>query len=293
LAVVVVAEPVLGEEVNAPRSHAPEGCSSSEKVDLNREATFSKPSNQEDAYDRAVRRGVIDALQQVGGAEIARSSQTATTTTRSSVDQERREHLVVRSGGRVTGWRILSEEVRLDENGVGGIVHLELRVSVCVDPETSPALVIAIGRVDIASQFVASEIRTRLAEVIATYGNFDVRGELPSKTYHDIRIQLEQSVEVEQIDNSDKAAILRNFGASEMLQEEALRFQLVTVTTTARAVRFVDEASILHTAERRRRIPLDASSASAIDDLLIETSALAAENVGERLESGALDYSAR
>ena len=78
-----------------------------------------------------------------------------------------------------------------------------------------------------------------------------------------------------------------------MLDEAALRFQLVSVTTTARAVRFVDEASILQTVERRRRIPLDAPPASTIDDLLLETSAMAAANVGERLGAGALDYSAR
>lgn len=285
--------PVRGEEAPTRGPQAPEGCASSEQVDLRREATFSNLSNQEDAHERAVRRAVIDALQQIGGADIARSSQTATTSTRSTVERERREHLVVRSGGRVTDWRILSEEVHHDENGVGGMVRLELRVSVCVDPAAPPALVIAIDRGEVASPSVASEIRVRLAEAIATYGNFDVRRELPSEIYHDIRVELDQSVEIREVDNSDKAAILQNFGASEMLDEAALRFQLVSVTTTARAVRFVDEASILQTVERRRRIPLDARPASTIDDLLLETSAMAAANVGERLGAGALDYSAR
>lgn len=269
------------------------GCDAPEVVDLYSESHYLRPSEREAARYAAIRNGVVDALQRAAGAEVARGTQTATTSSLTSVERETRDHLVIRSGGRVLGWDIIDEEDRTVESIDGTTITVRLQVEVCPAMGEPQSLVVAIGEPTGISPDLSSVIRARLAEGFEASDALAVVRDAPIDTYHDLRIELDHVVEVQNVDHSENVAILGRFQGTNMFDEGALRFQLVTVTATLSAVRFVDRRTISETVERRRRVALDASPDSAIAELLIETASLASAPLIDKLDSGALDYARR
>lgn len=268
-------------------------CDTPEVVELRSEAFFSVPSDRETAREAAIRDGVVDALQRAAGAEIARGSQTATTSSLNSVERETRDHLVIRSGGRVLGWEVIDEAERTIGDMDGTNIVLSLRVEVCPSVDEPQPLVVAVAEPDDISVDLSTALRARLAERFEESDALAVVRDAPIDTYHDLRIELDHTVEVRNVDNSENAAILGRFQNPQMIDDGALRFQLVSVTVTLSAVRFVDRRTISETIERRRRVPLDASPTKAIAELLDEAVSLASAPLVDDLESGALDYSRR
>lgn len=265
-------------------------CDAPELVELESEAFFSRPSERGLARQAAIRNGVVDALQRAAGADIARGAQTATTSSLSSVERETREHLVIRSGGRVLGWEVVDEEVRAVEGMDGATVVVGLRIDVCPSMEKPAPLVLAIGdAIDLPAE-VSSILRTLLAETFSVSEALDVVRDVPRDSYHDLRIEIDHSSEVREVDNTDRAAVLSRFRNPEMLDESALRYQLVSVTVSLSAVRFVDRQTISHTVERRSRLPLGMPTDEAIADLVLEAATLAALPIFDDLDGGALDY---
>jgi len=265
-------------------------CNATETVELQRTVRFSEPSERVYARRSAIRLAVVDALQQAAGADISRSSQTTTTSSRTAIERETREHLVVRSGGRVTGWEVTNEQIITDTDDDGRLLRVTLRVDVCPSPDAVARLVVSIADPVPLASGISQEIRARLAEFYSYYDNLTVVRKRPQDTFHDVRIEFDHTVAIEDRDNSDKADTLKKFGGSDLLDDRALRFQLVTVTTTAKAVRFVDEVTSSQTVERRRRIPFDAPTEEAVQDLILEASMMAGRAVGEKLGAGDLDY---
>jgi len=268
-------------------------CEASAVVELYSEFHFSHPSEREAARQAAIRHGVVDALQRAAGAEIARGTQTATTSSLTSVERETRDHLVIRSGGRVLGWEVIDEEDRAVEGMDGSTIFVGLRVEVCPAMDEPQPLVVAIGEPADISPDLSGVIRARLAERFEASDALVVVRDAPIDTYHDLRIELDHVAEVRNVDHSENLAILGRFRAPEMIDEGALRFQLVSVTATLSAVRFVDRRTISETVERRRRVGLDASPDNAIAELLVEAASLASTPLIDKLGSGALDYSRR
>ena len=268
-------------------------CDAPELVELESEAFFSKPSERGLARQAAIRNGVVDALQRAAGADIARGAQTATTSSLSSVERETREHLVIRSGGRILGWEVIDEEVRAVEGMDGATIIVSLRIDVCPSMDEPAPLVLAIGEaIDLPAE-VSSILRTRLAEAFSVSKALDVVRDVPRDSYHDLRVEIAHASDVREVDNTDNAAILSRFRNPEMLDESALRYQLVSVTVTLSAVRFVDRQTISQTVERRGRVPLGMPTDEAIGDLVLEAATLAAPPVFDELDAGALDYARR
>ncbi|ANB01765.1 hypothetical protein ECTOBSL9_0951 [Ectothiorhodospira sp. BSL-9] len=268
-------------------------CDAPEVVELSSESDFSDSSGREAARQAAIRNGVVDALQRAAGAEIARSAQTATTSSLTSLDRETRDHLVIRSGGRVLGWQVIDEEDRTLDGMEGTTIVVHLHVKVCPSMQEPQALVVAIGEPVGIPADLSGVIRARLAQMFEASDSLAVVREAPVDTYHDLRIELDHAVEVRNVDHSEKAAILGRFRDPEMIDEGALRFQLVSVTTTLSAVRFVDRRTISETIERRRRVALDVSPDNAIAELLVEGATLASTLLIDQLDAGALDYARR
>ena len=268
-------------------------CEAPDVVELSSESHFSRVSEREGARQTAIRHGVVDALQRAAGAEIARGTQTATTSSLTSVERETRDHLVIRSAGRVQGWNIIDEEDRAVEGMDGATIVIRLRVEVCPVIDKPQPLVVAIGEPAGISPDLSSVIRARLAERFEASDALVVVRDAPIDTYHDLRVELDHVVGVRNVDHSDNVAILGRFRDPEMIDEGALRFQLVSVTVTLSAVRFVDRRTISETLERRRRVALDGSPDNAIAELLVEAASLASMPLIDKLGSGALDYSRR
>lgn len=280
--------------IGATVSAAPAGaCDTPEVVELRSESFFSVPSDRETAREAAIRDGVVDALQRAAGAEIARGSQTATTSSLNSVERETRDHLVIRSGGRVLGWEVIDEAEHSTGGMDGANIILSLRVEVCPSLDKPQPLVVAIAEPDNVSVDFSTALRARLAERFEESDALAIVRDAPIDSYHDLRIELDHTVEVRNIDNSENAAILGRFQNPQMIGDGALRFQLVSVTATLSALRFVDLRTISETIERRRRVPLDASPEKAIAELLSEAAFLASGPLVDKLDSGALDYSRR
>lgn len=265
-------------------------CDAPDIVELSSESHFSRPSERETARHEAIRYGVVDALQQAAGAEIARGTQTATTSSLTSVERETRDHLVIRSGGRVLGWEVIDEEDRTLDGMEGTAIVVRLHVEVCPSMAEPQPLVVAIGEPAGISAGLSAVVRAHLAESFEASDALAVVRDVPMDTYHDLRIELAHAVKVRNVDLSENAAILGRFRDPEMIDEAALRYQLVSVTATVSAVRFVDRRTISETVERRRRVALDASPDSAIAELLVEAASLASATLIDDLDAGALDY---
>ena len=268
-------------------------CDAPEMVELYSESHFSKPAEREAARQAAIRQGVVDALQRAAGAEIARGAQTATTSSLTSIEREIRDHLVIRSGGRVLGWEVVAEEDRSVEGVPGTTVTVRLSVEVCPSTAGPQPLVVAIGEPIGVSAELAGVIRAQLAERFEASNALAVVRDVPLDSYHDLRIELDHAMSVQDVDNSENAAILGRFRDLAMIDERALRFQLVSVTATLSAVRFVDLRTISQTIERQRRIALDAPADEAVAELLVEAAFLASKPLIAELDSGALDYAQR
>ena len=190
----------------------------------------------------------------------------------------------------MTGWEVTNEQIITDTDDDGRLLRVTLRVDVCPSPDAVARLVVSIADPVPLASGISQEIRARLAEFYSYYDNLTVVRKRPQDTFHDVRIEFDHTVAIEDRDNSDKADTLKKFGGSDLLDDRALRFQLVTVTTTAKAVRFVDEVTSSQTVERRRRIPFDAPTEEAVQDLILEASMMAGRAVGEKLGAGDLDY---
>lgn len=268
-------------------------CEAPVLVELSGEAFFSHPSERDHARQSAIRHGVVDALQRAAGAEIARGSQVATTSTLSSIERETSEHIVIRSGGRVMGWEVTGEERREIEGMDSAALVVTLKVEVCPSMDRPAPLVLAIGSIADASPELDAVLRARLAEAFAGSEALQVVRDLPRDAYHDLRIELDHTAERREIDNTDNAAILSRFRNPEILDESALRYQLVTVSVTLSAVRFVDRQTISYSIQRRGRLPPDAPTEAMVAALLSEAALLAAAPVLDALDGGALDYARR
>jgi len=282
----LTAAPAAAEKPDSP---APT-CGSPQTVELQRSVRFSESSERGYARQSAIRLAVVDALQQATGADISRSTQTATTSSSTAIERKTREHLVVRSGGRVIGWEVTGEETSTDADGDGRLLRVALRVEVCASPDKAVQLVVAIADARPSASGVSREVRARLAEAYAGQNYLRVTRNKPQDAFHDVRIEFDHTIVIEEVDNSDKADTLKKFGGLDLLDEAALHFQLVTVTTTARAVRFVDETTISDTVERRRRVSIDAPTAGAVRHLLVEASVMAGHQIGAKLGAGELVY---
>lgn len=268
-------------------------CDAPKLVEVHGESHFSEAFERGRAREAAIREGVVDALQRAAGAEVARGTQTATTSSLTSLERETRDHLVIRSGGRVLGWELIEEEEQ-NVQGMDGItIVVRLHVEVCPAMDEPPPLVVAIGEPAGISSDLSGIIRARLAESLEASDALAVVRDAPTDTYHDLRIEIDHAVEVRDVDHSENVAILGRFRNPEMIDEAALRFQLVSVTTTLSAVRFVDRRTISETVERRRRIAPDVATDHAIAELLGEGVSLASTLLIEELDSGALDYARR
>jgi hypothetical protein len=236
-----------------------------------------------------VRGALVDALQTVAGAEIARSTQSATRSTLGSVERERHEHIVVRSGGRIAGWEILDERVEASAADERTVV-VRLRVDVCLNPREERALVVALGDPEWLIEPGLDQLRLALAEELGRQPGLSPVEGSPGTVYHDVAISFAHSLEREKVDNRPQAAILSQFGAGESLAAEALAFDLVTVTATVIATRFVDKETVSETAVRRARLPAGAPSGSAMRDLALEAYLLAGRAAVKRLAAGELAY---
>ncbi len=268
-------------------------CAAPELVELSGEAFFAHPSERDHARQSAIRHGVVDALQRAAGAEIARGSQVATTSTLSSIERETSEHLVIRSGGRVMGWEVTGEEQREIEGMDSAALVVSLRVEVCPTMDRPAPLVLAIADIADLPPEPSSALRARLAETFAASEALQVVRDLPRDAYHDLRIELDYAAERREVDNTGNAAILSRFRDPALIDESALRYQLVTVSVTLSAVRFVDRRTISQTIERRGRLPIDAPADAMIAELVTEAALLAAAPVVDELDGGVLDYARR
>jgi len=268
-------------------------CDAPKLVEVYSESHFSEAFERGRARQAAIREGVVDALQRAAGAEIARGAQTATTSSLTGIERETRDHLVIRSGGRVLGWELIDEEEQNVQGMDGTTIVVRLHVEVCPSMDEPQPLVVAIGEPVGISPDLSGIIRARLAESFEASDALAVVRDAPIDTYHDLRIEIDHAVEVRNVDHSENVAILGRFRNPEMIDEAALRFQLVSVTTTLSAVRFVDRRTISETVERRRRIASDASPENVITELLGEGVFLASELLMKELDSGALDYARR
>lgn len=288
----------MGDEVSASPPVEQEGwpdqtvissCDDSMDVEMRRRASFISSEQLEPARQDAIRLALIDALQNVAGADIARSSQTSTTTTRSSLERETREHLVLRSDGRVVAWEMLSEEIS-DSPSEGGVIDVVVRAEICLGANIDRPLVIALEEPGSDLGVSAIQLRYKLADEFGTYDSLSVVRDLPTNAYHDIKIMFDHSIDAKNVDNTAQARILQDLGASGTLSNEALKFELITANSTVIAVRFFDQETISETVTRRLRRPVGSHSDDDAIALVVEAFMIAGQAVGERLGQGALAY---
>ncbi|MBB3192407.1 hypothetical protein [Halomonas cerina] len=284
-----VATDLPDKQEDGPVQAGTPSCDDSVNVEMRRRASFKSLEGLEPARQDAIRLALIDALQNVAGADIARSTQSSTTSTRSSLERETREHLVLRSGGRVVAWEMLSEDIS-DSASEGGVIDVVIRAEICVEADVERPLVIALEEPGSDLGTSAMQLRYKLADALGTYDTLSIVHDLPINAYHDIKIVFDHSVDVKTVDNSAKARILQEFGATDSLSDEALKFELITARATVMAVRFFDQETISETVTRRLRRSIGLQSDDDVRDLVMETFMIAGQEIGERLGEGELAY---
>jgi hypothetical protein len=264
-------------------------CPETKAVDLRRQEIFRTVGEIEVARNAAIRMALLDALQMVTGAEIARGTQSTTRSTLSSVEQQTNEHLVVRGGGRILRWDVQEESIDANADG-SGMLTITLNVTVCLGESAQLPMVIAFGHLENASSSVSRAVRERLIETFGEQANLEPVRDDPSNVYHDIRIILENNLTRETVDNTAQAAILQQFGAGLALAESSMQHEMLTMEATIIAVRFVDQRSISETALRRLRLPVGSTTEQREMNLAIEAFDLAAQALSSRLGAGELHY---
>ncbi|MFC2993217.1 hypothetical protein [Halomonas tibetensis] len=281
---------ISAEQKNWPAQTNKPACDDSMAVEMQRRASFVTLQGLEPARQDAIRLALIDALQNVSGANIARSTQTSTTSTRSSLERETQEHLVLRSDGRVVAWEMLSEEISIDSDE-DGFIDVVVRAEICTGADIDHPLVVALEEPGNGLGTEAPELRYKLADALGSYENLSIVPEVPINAYHDIKIVFDHSVDTQTVDNSAQARILQEFGASGALSDDALKYVLTTARATVMAVRFFDQETISETVTRRLRRPTGAQREDDAVALVVEAFLIAGHAVGERLGAGELEYS--
>lgn len=279
-AALIVTGPALAERAA--------DCAESRKVEARGSVGYADPGAQSAARQEAVRHALFEALQSAGGAEIARSAQTATRSTLSSIERETREHVVVRSDGRITGWTILDEQVEIEAGE--RTLMLTLGVDLCFDAREAPPLVVALADPDWDRSPGIDTLRPSLLEQVGRHDRLTAATDRPGRAYHDIAIEFEHAIEREAVDRRPQADILAQFGGGRQIAPAALEYDLLIVRATVRAIRFVDRKTIFETAERRARLATGASMDSTARDLAIEAYSNATAETLARLASGELTY---
>lgn len=242
------------------------------------------------ARQQALRYALIDGLQMAAGGQVARSMQMQTESSLEGINQTAREHVVVRSEGRVLGWEILSERAKR-----GAIEHarvdLHVRVYVCLDDQSKQPMVVAIASgPPYNNGYRADDLVKFIAPYINKQPNLAVVFQDPTKAYHDIRINFSYDTATELVDNTARANTLAQFGAGGMITQDALTYQLLRASATVIATRFIDEATVSETVERRKRLPIGDDTQVAMRELLFEAYYLAGKGLAARLGEGVLDY---
>lgn len=265
-------------------------CPDPVSVEIQRRGEYVHGDDVSSVKQDLIRLGLVDALQQVAGAEIARSTQTATRSDFSSVERETREHMVLRSEGRVIGWRLLSENIESDDMSESGTVMLLLDVEVCNEPRPDQPMVIAIAGVNGIEQHLADAFRSNLADTLSSYDSLIAVRDLPKDSYHDIRLRFKVNADIEKVDNTARAQVLEQFGASNRLGASSMIFDLITAQVTVMAVRFVDQETISESVERRRRVDDPDDAKRVVAEVILEALEIASAKIGERLDRGKLSY---
>jgi hypothetical protein len=276
-------------EPDPPARVAPQTCPESKAVDLRRQEIFRTAADIDIVRNAAIRMALLDALQMVTGAEIARGTQSTTRSTLSSLEHQTNEHIVVRGGGRILNWEVREESIDADADG-SGVLTITLDVTVCLGQSAQLPMVIAFEYLENALPNLSRAVRQRLIEAFATHGNLEPVREDPSAVYHDIRIALAHNLTRETVDNTAQAAILQQFGAGLALSESSMQYEMLTMEATITAVRFVDQRSISDTAVRRLRLPIGSRTEQQEMKLAIEAFDLAGQALSKRLGSGELHY---
>ena len=299
LAAALTAQPSVAEDANQADTQPQDGtntledvhdCPDPVSVEIQRRGVYDHGNDVPSVRQDLIRLGLVDALQQVAGAEIARSTQTATRSDLSSVERETREHMVLRSEGRVIGWRLVSENIESDDMSDGGTVMLLLDVEVCNEPRPDQPMVIAIAGVDGIERHLADAFRSNLADTLSSYDSLVAVRDLPNDSYHDIRLRFTIAADIEKVDNTGRAQLLEQFGASSRLGADSMIFDLIKAQVTVMAVRFVDQETISETVERRRRVEKSDDARRVVDEVILEALEIASTRIGERLDRGQLSY---
>lgn len=279
-AALLVTDPALADRAT--------DCVEPRQVEAHGWAGYADPGAQSIARQEAVRQALFEALQSAGGAEIARSAQTATRSTLSSIERETQEHVVVRSDGRITGWTILDEEVEI-ESGERTLM-LTLGVDLCFDAREAQPLVVALADPDWDRSPGIEGLRPSLLEQVGRHERLTAATDRPGRAYHDIAIEFEHAIEREAVDRRPQADILAQFGGGRQIAPAALEYDLVIVRATVRAIRFVDRKTIAESAERRARLATGAAMGSTARDLAVAAFTDATAATLARLAAGELNY---
>lgn len=280
---------VIADTAQAESTSPAAACDDPRSVEAFGSAGFVDANSRSVARQEAIRQALLEALQSAGGADIARSAQTATRSTLSSIERETHEHVVVRSDGRITGWTVVEEYI---ESGAEGerLIALTLGIDLCFDQRATRPLVVALADPTWETEPGLGALRLAILQRLGQHVRLTPSTDRPGSAYHDVAIKFDHIIEREAIDRRPQADILAQFGGGRELAPELLQFDIVVVRASVSASRFVDRKTFTETTERRARIAKGAAMEATARDLAFEAYLDAASAAIDRLQKGELDY---
>lgn len=255
-------------------------------------AALEAQAGRDEARLDAIRDGLFAALERIAGVEIARQSQIVNESSMTGIDRTRRERLTVSGAGRVMSWKILDTDVRASAAGGDDLV-LDMEVVVCVDSAADLPMIVAIEIPTWLRDDGPKNLGERVAEILASSGQGGgvvVSRDPPREVYHDIAVGVTYEASVEAVDKRPAADLLARLGGGSILPDEALVFELMELTATVEARRFIDAFTISETVTRKGRLGPGDDPAAREADLLEEAVLMATQRIADRVGDGELRF---